>query len=124
MLSNVELSIHRRGTDRFIDADPTIITLTPSAEIWSGGTKTYGAETPRQPQSFKVIWSGSQDGLVIASEGKARRFDFILVGKHDAEVEIGDFWTVEDQHYQVEWIAPPNGYEVKAGGSSHGSKPV
>lgn len=124
MLSNVELSIHRRGTERFINADPTEITLTPSAEIWSGGTKTYGEEEPRQPQNFKVIWSGSETGIVVKSEGTTRRFDFVLVGTHDAEVAIGDFWKVGDQHYQVEWVAPANGYEVKAGGSSYGSKPV
>lgn len=124
MLSEIELSIHRKGTERFIDADPTEITLTPSAEVWSGGTKTYGSETPRESQSFKIIWSGSQDGLAITSEGKTRRFDFILVGRYDAEVAIGDFWKLDDQHFQIEWVAPNNGYEVKAGGSSHGSKPT
>lgn len=124
MLSNIELSIHRKGTERFIDADPTEVTLTPTTEVWSGGSKTYGSETPRQPQNFKVIWSGSQDGIVVKSEGTTRRFDFILVGKHDAEVAIGDFWKVGNQHYQVEWVAPANGYEVKAGGTSHGSNPV
>ena len=124
MLSTVELSIHRKGTERFINSDPTEIILTPSTEVWSGGTKTYGSEVSREPQNFKVIWSGSQDGLVVTSQGKTRRFDFILVGTHDAEVAIGDHWSVGDQHYQVEWIAPANGYEVKAGGSSHGDSPV
>lgn len=124
MLSEIELSIHRKGTERFIDADPTEIVLTPSVETWSGGTKTYGSAADRDPQQFKVIWSGSQDGIVVRSEGTTRRFDFILVGKYDAEVAIGDHWNVDNQHFQVEWVAPANGYEVKAGGSSHGSKPV
>lgn len=124
MLSTIELSIHRKGTERFINADPTTITLVPSTETWSGGTKVYGSATPRQPQTFKVIWSGSQDGIAVTSQGTTRRFDFILVGTHDAVVEIGDHWNLGDQHFQVEWIAPDNGYEVKAGGSSHGSKPT
>ncbi len=124
MLTGFQLSIHRKGTEKFIDADPTVIELTPSTEVWSGGTKTYGSETARQPQSFKVIWSGSQNGLVVTSQGTTRRFDFILVGRHDAQVEIGDFWTLNEQHNQIEWIAPANGYEVKAGGISHGSKPT
>lgn len=124
MLSNAELTIHRKGTEHFIASDPTQIVLTPSTEVWVGGTKTYGSEEPRESQTFKVIWSGSQDGIVVTSEGKTRRFDFILVGKHDAQVAIGDHWNVNDQHFQVEWVAPANGYEVKAGGSSHGSKPV
>lgn len=124
MLSNIELSIHRKGTDSFIKADPTQITLIPTTESWVGGTKTYGSATPRQTQTFKVIWSGSQDGIVITSEGRTRRFDFILVGRHDANVEIGDHWNLNDQYFEIEWIAPDNGYEVKAGGSSHGSKPT
>lgn len=124
MLSNVELSIHRKGTERFINADPTEITLIPSTVVWSGGTKTFGDDDPREPQIFKVIWSGSQDGIVVKSEGTTRRFDFILVGLHDAEVAIGDHWSVDDQHFQVEWVAPANGYEVKAGGVSHGSTPT
>jgi hypothetical protein len=124
MLSNIELSIHRKGTESFINADPTQITLIPSTESWVGGSKTFGSGTPRAAQSFKVIWSGSQDGIVVNSEGKTRRFDFILVGKYNAVINIGDYWVVNNQHYQVEWIAPSNGYEVKAGGSSHGSKPT
>lgn len=124
MLSDFELSIHRKGTQKFIDADPTVIVLTPSTEVWSGGTKTYGSEPDRPAQNFKVIWSGSQDGLVVKSEGTTRRFDFILVGSYDAQVAIGDHWNVGEQHFQVEWVAPANGYEVKAGGVSHGDSPV
>lgn len=124
MLSEVELSIHRKGTEKFINSDPTEITLIPSTETWSGGTKTYGSESAREAQNFKVIWSGSQDGLVVTSQGTTRRFDFILVGTYDAQVAIGDHWEIENQHFQVEWIAPANGYEVKAGGSSHGNNPV
>lgn len=123
MLSTIELSIHRKGqnvSSLLIHVDCSH----PSAEVWSGGTKTYGSGTPRQSQDFKVIWSGSQDGIVVASEGTTRRFDFVLVGRYDAEVEIGDFWKVDNQHFQIEWVAPDNGYEVKAGGSSYGSKPV
>lgn len=124
MLSTIEISLHRKGTERFIESDPTTISLIPSTETWVGGTKTFGTGTVRTAQTFKIIWSGSQDGIVVGSETKARRFDFILIGKYNAIVQIGDYWTLNGQHFQVEWIAPSNGYEVKAGGSSHGSKPT
>jgi hypothetical protein len=124
MLSNIEISLHRKGTENFISADPTQITLIPSVEVWSSGSKVLNAGTARSPQSFKVIWPGSQDGIAVTSNGTTRRFDFILVGKHDAVVEIGDNWNLGTQHFQIEWVAPDNGYEVKAGGSSHGSKPT
>ena len=124
MLSDIEIALHRKGTVKFIESDPSLITLTPSTETWVGGTKTFSDDVNRTPQYFKVIWSGSQDGIAITSEGKTRRFDFILVGAYDALVAIGDHWRVGSQHFQIEWVAPYNGYEVKAGGSSHGSKPT
>lgn len=125
MLSKqIEIALHRKGTERFIESDPTAITLTPSTESWVGGTKVYSDDSDRPEQIFKVIWSGSQDGIAIASEGTTRRFDFILIGKYDAEVAIGDHWSVGDQHFQIEWVAPYNGYELKAGGISHGDKPT
>lgn len=125
MLSkSVEMTLHRKGTEKFIAADPTEIALTPSTETWVGGTKVLSAATAKAAQTFKVIWSGSQDGIAVTSQGKTRRFDFIIIGKYDSDIAIGDHWNVGDQHFQVEWVAPYNGYEVKAGGSSHGSKPT
>ena len=124
MLSTIEISLHRKGTESFINSDPTTISLIPSTQTWVGGTKTFGTATVRTAQTFKLIWPGSQEGIVINSDGTTRRFDFILVGKHDAIIAIGDNWKVNNQFFQVEWIAPSNGYEVKAGGSSHGSKPT
>jgi hypothetical protein len=121
-LSVVELSLHRKGTESFIAADTTTILLTSKAEVWAGGTKTLSADTDREPQDFKVIWSGS-DGIVPHESGTTRRFDFILVGKYDAEVAIGDFWDIEDQHNVIEYVYPFNGYEVKCGGKSYGSNP-
>jgi hypothetical protein len=123
-LKTVELALHRRGTINFINSDPTVIALTPSSVTWENGTKKYLEQTARDPQTFKVIWSGSQDGILVTAEGTTRRFDFVLVGRHDATVAIGDFWRVGDQYFQIEWVAPYNGYETKAGGVSHGSKPT
>jgi len=114
------LSIHRRGTDDFIEADPTDIALIPHSAVWSGGSKTYVAQAPRQMQTFKVIWDG-QTGVV---DEHTRRFDFILVGRFDATVAIKDQWQDTDgQKYVVEYVYPYNGYEVKCGGSSHGTNP-
>ena len=125
MLSKtVELSIHQKGTENFINSDPTEIILKTLTEVWNAGSRSFNASVDRDSQTFKVIWSGSQDGIVLNGETRARSFDFILIGKYDAEIAIGDYWTLNDQHFQIEWLAPYNGYEVKAGGCSHGSKPT
>lgn len=124
MLSDIELALHRKGTQRFIDSDPTVISLTRTQESWSGGSKSFSVQEQVEPQSFKVIWNGPESGIVSESEVKARRFDFVLVGLYDANIAIGDYWLFDDQYFQIEWIAPANGYQVKAGGVSHGSTPV
>ncbi|HPE52949.1 MAG TPA: hypothetical protein PK852_02420 [Mesotoga prima] len=126
MLANsVELTIHRKGTLKFIAADPTVITLTPVYEDFVNGTKTLIQLSERDPQTFKVIWSGSIEGLVSTGDTNTHRFDFVLVGPYDAEVAIGDYWVTDDgQKNVIEWLAPSNGYEVKAGGVSHGRVPV
>lgn len=118
-----ELALNRKLTRWFIASDPTILTLIPRvSEDRPGGAKRFMDGTPRDEQIFKVIYPGG-DGIVITSDGTTRRFDFILVGDHDAELAIGDHWDEGDQHYVVEYVFPYNDYEVKGGGVTHGSNP-
>lgn len=126
-LRDMELSLHRRGTRAFIDADYTDIVLIPRSEGYVDGTKTFSEEDPRDLQTFKIIWP-EDNGIIrdIGPDGGVRRFDFILLGEYDAVVEIGDTFAIgeNNQYYVIEYIYPDNGYEVKAGGVSHGSKPT
>lgn len=125
-LSALELSIQRKTTKRFINSDPTTIILVPKQEAIVNGTKSFIPTSPRQPQTFKIIWTG-ENGIVrqpSESGPGAHRYDFVLLGEHDAEVSIGDFWQVGSQKFVIEEIFPENGYEVKAGGVSHGPSPT
>lgn len=125
LTNTLELSMQRRATKTLITADPTSIVLFPNAGSMVNGTLKFTASSARNPQTFKVIWDGS-NGVAreVGSEGESRRFDFVLVGEHDAELAIGDIWKVADQKFVIEYIFPANGWEVKAGGSSHGSVPA
>jgi hypothetical protein len=123
-LSDLELPIHRLSTKAFIDADPTVITLTPRQEQMVAGTKVFAPQPNRDPQTFKVIWT-YDNGIYrqIGTPGGVHRFDFILLGEYDAVMAIGDFWKVGSQEFRIEYIFPSNGYEVKGGGISHGAEP-
>ena len=125
MLSDIELAIHTSNTERFINSDPTSIVLTPRSEVMKNGTKTFKVGRSRAVQDFKVIWAGD-NGIVrnVGPDGGVRRFDFILVGMPDAQVEINDSWKVNDQLFVVEYKFPFLGYEVKVGGNSHGPDPT
>ena len=122
-MNPLELALQRKATAEFIEADRTDLVLIPSNRVEEFGTVSFVDLPPRPSQPFKVIWPGG-DGIVVTSDGTTRRFDFILVGNYNATVAIGDHWSEGSQHYQVEWVQPYNEYEVKAGGSSHGSSPA
>lgn len=118
------VEIHRANTARFIDLDPTTIALKTRTEQFIAGTRKRTDGPTRSPQLFKVIWGTVGAGFVpIIAGGETRRFDFILVGNYDAIVDIGDYWTVNGQDNEIGYIYPPNGYEVKCGGYSHGGNP-
>lgn len=120
--STLEKSIHRKGTERFINADPTEVVLLHATGSVVDGTVKAGVPTARNLQRFKVIWGG-ESGIVRKTPDGARRFDFILVGKFDAIIQIGDYFKIGEQKYIVEYLFPYNDYEVKAGGVSHGANP-
>lgn len=128
MLSPIELAIHRSNTERYIASDPTDIILTPRSEVMKNGTATFKVGKPRKSQQFKIIWAGD-NGIVrnVGSAGGVRRFDFILVGMPDAEIEINDTFKLDSKSKQlfiIEYKFPSLGYEIKAGGVSHGSEPT
>lgn len=119
----VELAINRANTDRYIKLDPTVITLIPRLDAWVAGSKRKNDQPPRAPQIFKVIWGGST-GITASIDGTTHRFDFILVGNYDAVVAINDHWFIGTQDNEIDYVFPSNGYEVKCGGLSYGSKPA
>jgi hypothetical protein len=122
LTSTLEKVIHRKGTKRFIGADPTTIVLSKPGGSIVDGTYRSGVGVARNPQQFKLIWS-DQSGIVRELPDGTRRFDFVLLGEHDAIVEIGDTFDIGTNKYVVTYIYPYNDYEVKAGGISHGPNP-
>lgn len=117
-----ELAIHRKGTREFIAKDSTTLILIPTTKTEAFGTVEFSDQPPRAPQVFKFIYPLNVP-IDTTPDGDVHKIDFILVGNHDAQIEIGDHWSEGEQFYVVEWVQPYNGYEVKAGGTSHGDRP-
>jgi hypothetical protein len=121
---DLELLLRTKDTQRFIDADPTIITLRTKVATKSKGTVTYDDGPDRDPQSFKIIWNADSGvGRLPDRTGGVTRLPFVLLGVPTAIVELHDFFLDNGNLYTIEWIAPPNGYEVKAGGFCDGPTP-
>lgn len=122
-MSVINMSINRQATEWFINDDPTLVTLKTKTWVSSGGSKESVNGPDRVQQKFKIIYDGST-GQVKTADGETRRFDFIIVGKYDAAVAIGDYWDEGNQRYTIDYIFPNNGWEMKCGGTTHGISPA
>ena len=118
----ISLDTNRQLTSWFINQDPTAVVFTPHHEEWTGGSKKWVDDPPREVQIVKFIYPDI-DGIVPADEAITRRFDFVIVAEYDATIDMWDSFDHSGNHYVVEAIRPYNGYEVKVSGTSHGPSP-
>jgi len=121
------LSALRKQTDLFIADDPTDIVLKQgkrtATETASGGM-VYGDDVARDSQTFKLINSGGDfDGVVDTGDGKVRRFNYVILGKYNAEVDIGDWWEDGGTRYEVTAALVKNDYETKHSVIAYGKDP-
>lgn len=118
-----EILQNRELTTLFISMDPSVLTLTPvERSKQPAGGIIYVDGAARAPQTFKMIFQGGE-GMIDADGGKETKYQFVLLGEWDAEVEIGDFWVEGLQKYVVVGKNPHNGYETKVGVVSYGQDP-
>lgn len=125
---SAEQEVMRDLTARFIANDPTDIQLTPVQKVPTGdGGYRNVPQTKRRSQQFKIINQGSTNGKQTGADGTNTSFDFILLGKHDAVIAIGDTWTDtigDGTTWTVTGFLPGNGYEVKATITAQGVKTI
>ena len=117
----VEDTVNRRNTARFIAANPSNIRLIPRVRVKDANGMAWVDETPRPLQTVRLIdQSGSVrpfPGIVPTAlpGGSQRKVEFLLLGKYDAQVRIGDYWTdLQGVRWEIEELLPYNGYEVRA----------
>lgn len=111
-----EVERQRQMTRAFINADPTVITLTPYVEtITAGGGRRLEPGTPRPDQTFKLIPMTFDQRPTVTAGGVERIIDYTLLGEWDAEGAVWDRFTLEDpnEYYLVVAITDGHGYERK-----------
>jgi len=122
----------RKVTQIAINVDPRTIVLTPHVKVDKGsGLYDFEAQTPRAAQTFMVepvesTLSGitSTSGGVVASEGaQVHQWSYYLIGRYDAEMEIGDTWVDGETTYRIVAIQPKNDYEKRAIVTGFGKDP-
>lgn len=122
----------RKATELAIKIDPRTITLFPHSRIdRGGGLYDFEAQTPRAAQTFMVEPVGatlsgitSTSGGVVNSEGASvHQWSYYLVGKYDAEMEIGDTWQEGETVYRIVALQPKNDYEKRSVVTAYGKDP-
>lgn len=117
MISNTtELEVDRRNTAAFIDADPTVLVLTPRIQqkTTTGGFQ-WVDQPPRDPQRFKIIESNSRartDVRVIG--GTQHQVEFTLLGNWNAVIGAHDIFEYRGSEWEVLSLEYFNGYEQRA----------
>lgn len=117
-----QMSVLRMQTLMFIGLDPQEVTLIPRVETETeSGAQNLVRQTARAAQVFKLIHQGgTPGGKVFTTDGTGRREEFILLGAHDADVELFDCWEVGDVFFEVVGFKPYNGYEQRAVVNAYG----
>jgi hypothetical protein len=111
-----ELELNRENTAAFIAARPTQIVLTPVKRTRTGTKGFKDEDQPvRKVQTFRIIENGAPRNPVTRGEnGTQREVDFMLLGLHDAIVEVNDHWETDGRQWRVDEVVRSNGYEQRA----------
>jgi hypothetical protein len=109
-----ETIMHRRITQTFIDARPTVVSLTPRERYRMGtGAWKWRTLTARPDQVMRVIEQGPPE-VLTTQDGITRRVDYVLLAAWDASVAKGDVFTYAGDTVEVIEVYHDNGYEVRA----------
>lgn len=121
MRSAIELAVNIALTKEFIAADYTDIVLHTRTRIQGGDDDELLVDGPdRASQRFRLIPQRLLQSDLSAKESVTEEdtaaFIYILMGKHDAEMDQYDWWIEPStgQLLQVIGMQPANGYERKA----------
>lgn len=113
---SLELQLLRDQTEWMIAANESWIVLTPTRRVRDGqGGFTRQNMSPRPIQQFRVISMSDSQKPTLTDDGVEREIDLTLLGKWDAQVDVGDWWRDgEGLWYEVIEMVPYNRYEVRA----------
>lgn len=123
----------RKGTDVLLGIDSHDIVLIPHLRVNKpGGVYDWEPQAARPSQKFGVEpfqstltgITGTGGGLSGSEGATAHSWSYLLRGRYDAQVEIGDVWNYGETSYRVTSIQPYNEYERTAVVSAIGKDPA
>lgn len=115
VLTDTRLAYLRYTTKQYILDEPTTIVLKRQVKVNKPGGGHDFPKVALPAQIFRFVNQDIGSGISLGSdEGIARRFNYVLIGKHDADIDINDTWEDGVDQYKVDSLVPNNGFEVRA----------
>lgn len=117
----------RRATELAIKLDPRSIALIPSSKVrTASGAYDYQDQTPRATQTFTLEAINANSSGIASSPsdaGTTHQWEYYLIGRYNAVMEIGDTWIDGNTTYTIKSIQPKNDYERRAYVIAQGGDP-
>jgi len=110
-MNHTELVMRRRNVLAFIQADPVQIVFTRDGEPTktAAGGLVPGVPSVLPQQQARIVQNKRRynNGLVNSEAGDIPHTDYLLIGMHTLDVEVGDRFTWLGEHYEVTGIHEP-----------------
>lgn len=115
VLTDERLALLRYTTKQYIQDDPTEVIIMRQTKVSRPGGGHVFPKNPIAPQIFRFVNQDITGGAINGSDdGTARRFTYVLIGEHDADLDVNDTWEIDDQQYKIDAIIPNNQWESRA----------
>lgn len=118
--SAAELKVNRANTTAFINANLSLVTLTPYVRVMSGTGSKMVAQPDRPTQRARIIdqFGGfvTAGGRQTGADATERQMEYQLLMEWDAVIGKYDRWTDDEtgERWEVWDLLPDNGYEKRA----------
>lgn len=124
VLTDTRRGYQRLTTQAFIDEDPTSIVIMRRTRVAKPGGGHDFVPSPLPAQNFRYINQDTSGGLGRGLDGgEVRSAGYVVIGRYDADVSVGDTWTDNGIKYEVDSFIPNNGYETRFHATGFASEP-
>lgn len=125
-LTDVRNGLLRYATQAFINENSVEVILNRKIFVEKPGGGRDKASITLQPQIFRLINQTSSGGSATSSNdgGQVHRYEYVMVGLYDADIEVDDTWTEGEAKYHVNGILPNNGWETRVSVTAFSSEPI
>lgn len=95
---------------------PIVLTPTKGAPVLKpGGGHDFVPPAPRAPQILALSRIGGDDiDYSPNDEGANRKREYVMTGRYDAQVTIGDTFEDDEAEYTVNTVDSSSGFKVQA----------